>query len=287
MSVYPIDARRPRGGRAFTLVELLVVIGIIAILIGILMPALNKAREQAMKTKCLSNMRQVGQMAFMYSTQNKGYIPLGYIGSKHNGYGVATGSSWRFMAVFYNSGLMQTPEMWFCPTEPDPRWQYQVPENIWPPLPGGSNWCRTGYTARPVVRFQEGATTWDRPFGPTAPESSLDAPDDRGKFPKLARYKDKVIFAEMFGEPTNSAAVQVYPEVLNHKNGITVLSSDGSATIVKCDGREPHDNKSIMDLLLAIKALTNTPNGAQNTTLYLDESTTPVGGIWGKLDRGR
>jgi prepilin-type N-terminal cleavage/methylation domain-containing protein/prepilin-type processing-associated H-X9-DG protein len=68
----------PPWRRAFTLVELLVVIGIIALLISILIPALSKAREQGMTIKCLSNMRSIMQAFHMYSNDNKGVmLPCG------------------------------------------------------------------------------------------------------------------------------------------------------------------------------------------------------------------
>jgi prepilin-type N-terminal cleavage/methylation domain-containing protein/prepilin-type processing-associated H-X9-DG protein len=70
--------RRRRSAEArtgFTLVELLVVIGIIAILISVLMPALSKVRNQALAISCANNMRQLYQTALMFSTDHKGNLP--------------------------------------------------------------------------------------------------------------------------------------------------------------------------------------------------------------------
>jgi prepilin-type N-terminal cleavage/methylation domain-containing protein len=64
------------GARGFSLIELLVVIAIIAILLGILMPALPRARNAARKVRCGANLRSIGQSVEMYKDKNREVFPL-------------------------------------------------------------------------------------------------------------------------------------------------------------------------------------------------------------------
>lgn len=92
-----------RGKNHFTLIKLLVVIAIIAILAGMLLPALNQARARARDIKCTSNLKQLGTYMSMYVDQNRGILPSAY-----NNFGNNKGT-WQDVLFVMNNGSV-TPE---------------------------------------------------------------------------------------------------------------------------------------------------------------------------------
>ncbi len=101
--------------RGFSLVELLVVIGIIALLIGILMPVLSRAREQSRRTDCLANLRSLGQAMFMYANNHKDRLPNGNLRTVFIDYAGAN----RVMVDFADMDV-KAPAVFHCPSDNDP-----------------------------------------------------------------------------------------------------------------------------------------------------------------------
>jgi prepilin-type N-terminal cleavage/methylation domain-containing protein/prepilin-type processing-associated H-X9-DG protein len=112
-----------RFHRGFTLVELLVVIGIIAVLISILIPALSRANAAGLKAKCLANVRNMQTAHWMYANDNKGYMIQA--GLAHGG-----GMAVHDRSVAWIDTLQryyQAPLLRRCPADASPYWDRPVP----------------------------------------------------------------------------------------------------------------------------------------------------------------
>ena len=166
---------------AFTLVELLVVIGIIALLIGILLPTLSRARAQANSLWCLSNLRQMGMGMVMYAQAHKERLPLYY----WNGDGDPSGTGatdWAWLILPYMKKTATSS--YNAGGDPGGIWNIYYDKDT---VPGSTDKVQT-YGVHPhLFRFAPG------PLNPNltySPGNAQPGPQDDGKKPfKLGQIK--------------------------------------------------------------------------------------------------
>lgn len=147
----------PARGRGFTLVELLVVIGIVALLLSLLLPALARGREAARAAKCKSNLKQIHHALMLYAQASKDQIPIGFRGSKQFNSMIYSGTAGRFVLFgkLHEAGLTFGGEIFYCPSENNPQFAFNTERNPWPPGQNPSANTYSGYACRPVVRLPD------------------------------------------------------------------------------------------------------------------------------------
>ena len=188
---------------------MLVVIGIVAVLIGLLLPALGKAREAARRAACLSDLRQVHQAFHLYALQNKDQVPLGHRSASKQFNSMvyaATSGRWVLFGLLVDHRFLREPAALYCPSENNIKFMYATPANPWPP-PGTTPAMniQSGYSARPEIELPDNLAA--------APATFV--------MPKLARFKSKAIFADL-----TAARTRV---ITRHVQGINVLYGHGGA----------------------------------------------------------
>lgn len=100
---------QPRQRLGFSLIELVIVIGIVVLLLAILLPSLGTARELARSVQCLNNLRSIGQAAAAYATQNAGILVHGYAGTQSSGSSGHKADAENYATTLVNAKMIEAP----------------------------------------------------------------------------------------------------------------------------------------------------------------------------------
>lgn len=223
--------RRPSQKRlyGFTLVELLVVIGIIAVLVGILLPALSKARNSALTLKCKSNLRQLVTATVMFANEHGGYLPKAENNGspRMQGWNIRLGAQWEFSEPMWSweyvimKYMNKNKGAFLCPADPEPKIRFKWNDTMsnLPDVPDADN-VAGSYRYNWSNEIYEGAKDPDTQYNATIFVS-----------PKLTQIKPierAIIFCDGTGTRSDQVPWEDPNQSLNHVN---IKTNDGRYNI--------------------------------------------------------
>lgn len=214
-----------RRTKAFSLIELLVVVAVVTVLLSILLPALGRSKELARRTVCLNNLRETHRAFYYYAQDWADQAPVGYrsASKQFNSmiFSTTAGGRWVLFGLLYQRGLLPARKSLYCPSETNTKFQWNTSDNPWPADVIPVKNIQAGYGCRPEREIPDDLSNPPAALQPFS-------------LPRLGDLKNRAILADLTAARNR---------VLNrHQKGIDVLFGDGSAHWVALDAFDQPEN---------------------------------------------